>query len=366
MKIALIHDHLAQDGGAEKVVKCFQEIWPEAPLYVLVYNPKKANTFFKGKKIHASFLQKMPWGVKKYQWYLPLMPAAIENFDLSEFDVILSSTSMFAKGVIVKPGTLHLCYCHTPTRFLWSDTHQYVRELGINGLVKMLLPLFLSNVRLWDRAAAERVDQFIANSKIVQERIKKYYHRESDLIYPPVELENFFIAQPENYFLTGGRLVAYKRFDLVVKAFNRLGRNLKIYGTGPEEAALKKLAKKNIQFLGRVSDAEKAELYAKAQAFVNPQVEDFGITMLESMASGRPVIAYAAGGAKEIVRPGVNGEFFKVQTWEDLADAVVKFDSSKYAPAAIRAFAEKFNTQTFKAQIKDYVEKHWAEFKSKN
>ncbi len=356
MKIALIHDHLAQDGGAEKVVQCFQEIWPEAPLFVLVHNPKKANAFFQDKDIRTSFVQRMPFGVSKYQWFLSWMPAAVENYNLAEYDLVLSSTSSFAKGVLTKPETLHICYCHTPTRFLWSDTHDYIKELGVNRLVKKIIPLVLTNIRLWDKAAAERVGQFVANSKVVQERIKKYYQRESDLIYPPVEIAKFSVGQAQDYFLAGGRLVPYKRFDLVIQAFNRLGRKLKIFGSGPEEYNLHKMAGKNIEFLGQVSDQEKAELYQKALAFINPQVEDFGITMLESMASGRPVIAYQGGGAKEIVEPGRTGEFFQEQTWEDLADAIVKFEATKYQPAEIRQFAEQFDKEIFKRRIKDYVE----------
>lgn len=356
MKIALVHDHLAQDGGAEKVVQCFQEIWPEAPIFVVVHNPKKANNFFKKSDIRTSFIQKLPFGLKKYQWFFPLMPAAVESYNLEDYDVILSSTSSFAKGVITKPDVLHICYCHTPTRFLWSDTHDYIRELGVNRLIKKIVPIFLTQVRIWDKSAAERVDKFIANSKIVQERIKKYYHRDSDLIYPPVELDEFAIAEPQNYFLTGGRLVPYKRFDLVVKAFNRLGRPLKIFGSGPELANLKKIANKNIEFLGRVPEEEKKKLYSQAQAFINPQVEDFGITMLESMASGRPVIAYQQGGACEIVEPNKTGEFFQSQTWEDLADAIVKFESNKYNPQEIREYAQQFDKALFKDKIKKFVE----------
>ncbi len=363
MKIALIHDHLAQDGGAEKVVQCFQEIWPKAPIFVLVHDKKKANKFFLDKDIRTSFIQKLPLGLRKYQWFLSWMPAAVENYDLSDYDVVLSSTSSFAKGVITQPETLHVCYCHTPTRFLWSDTHSYLKELGINKVIKKFIPLVLTKVRLWDRAVADRVDKFIGNSKLVQGRIKKYYKRESDLIYPPVEAEKFGIEETKDFFLAGGRLVPYKRFDLIIKAFNRLGKPLKIYGSGPDEEYLKKIANKNIEFLGRVSDEDLKHLYAQAQAFLNPQLEDFGITMLESMASGRPVIAYEAGGAKEIVKPGVTGEFFKEQTWEDLADAIVKFDGAKYNPQEIRDFALGFDKELFKEKIKNYVEEQYNNFK---
>ncbi|MFH1427310.1 MAG: glycosyltransferase, partial [Patescibacteria group bacterium] len=198
MKIALIHDHLAQDGGAEKVLACFHEIWPDAPTYVLVHNPKNTNKVFKDKDIRTSYIQKIPFGVKKYKYFLPLMPSAVENYDLSKFDVILSSNSAFAKGVITQPHTLHVCYCHTPTRFLWSDTHSYIKELGMSSLVKKLLPWYLSNVRIWDRLAAERVDKYIANSQIVKHRINKYYNQDSDIIHPPVEAQKFYISKPQD------------------------------------------------------------------------------------------------------------------------------------------------------------------------
>lgn len=366
MKIALIHDHLAQDGGAEKVLAAFLEIWPQAPIYVVVHDKKKANKIFADKKIRTSFIQRLPMGINKYKWYLPLYPSAVENYDLADFEVILSSNSAFAKGIITRPNTLHVCYCHTPTRFLWSDTHSYIKELGVTSFIKKFLPLFLSNIRIWDRLAAERVDKFIANSQLVQNRIKKYYKADSDIIYPPVEANKFSIGKPGDYFLAGGRLVPYKRFDLIVEAFNRLGRPVKIFGEGPEYLALKAKAKANIEFVGLVSDQEKAKLYQGARAFLNPQEEDFGITMVEAMASGRPVIAYNAGGAKEIVIPHQTGEFFAEQTWEDLADAIIRFDQNKFDPAAIRQHALKFDVANFKKYIQAYVENAYNNFKNNN
>ncbi len=362
MKIALVHDHLAQDGGAEKVLQAFQRIWPEAPTYVLVHDPKAANAAFQGKDIRTSFLQRMPGGLKHYQWFFPLMPTAIESYDLMEYDVVLSSTASFAKGVITRPDTLHICYCHTPTRYLWSDTHEYVQELEVNRLIKWSLPFFLTYVRLWDKNAADRVDTFIANSKLVQNRISKYYHKESQIIYPPVDSSKFSIGEVGDYYLTGGRLVPYKRFDLVIDAFARLGRKLKVFGTGPEMKALQARASANVEFVGRVSDAELAKLYQGCQAFINPQIEDFGITMVEAMACGRPIFAYRAGGAREIIKPGITGEFFDYQTWEDLADVVVRHDTTQYDPEVIRAHAMNFATEKFEASIKTFVENAYQEF----
>ena len=362
MKIALIHDHLAQDGGAEKVLMAFQEIWPDAPTYVLVHDPTSAHERFANKDIRTSFLQKMPLGVKKYQWYFPLMPTAVESYDLMEYDVVLSSTASLAKGVITRPDTLHISYCHTPTRYLWSDTHSYVRELSVPNMVKWTLPFFLTNMRMWDKAAADRVDQFIANSNLVQRRIRKYYKTDSDVIYPPVEMDQFQLQPKGDFYLAGGRIVPYKRFDVIVEAFSRLGRKLKIFGDGPELANLKAVASDNIEFLGKVSQAELQQLYAEALAFINPQVEDFGITMVEAMASGTPVVALNEGGASEIITPGVTGELFEYQTWEDLADAIVRFDPARYNSEQIRADAERFSKQKFKTEMKQYVEEAYTTF----
>lgn len=360
MKVALVHDHLVQDGGAEKVLLALQEVFPGAPTYTLLYDRKRVSTEFASKDIRTSFLQDVPFAMKKYQWMLPLMPAATEAHDLSKYDVVISSSSAFAKGIITRPGTVHVCYCHTPTRYLWSDTHSYVQELKAPKLLKLGLPMLLNKLRVWDRLSADRVDRFIANSATVAGRIRKYYERPSDVIYPPVETERFSISDaPGKYFLAGGRLVSYKRFDLVIHAFNRTGLPLKIFGDGPLAAEYRKIARSNIEFAGKVDDASKAELYRNAIAFIHPQEEDFGITALESMASGRPVIAYRKGGALETVLEGVTGEFFDDQEWEELATAVIRFDASKYDPRIIRAHAEAFDVKTFKRRIAAYVAEAW-------
>lgn len=367
IKIALVHDHLAQDGGAERVLKAFLDVWPDAPVFVLVHDKEVANACFAGKDVRTSFIQQMPGGVRHYQWYLPLMPTATESFDLRGFDVVLSSSASFAKGVITDPECLHINYCHTPTRYLWTDTHTYVREIGhVNFLVKKLIPYFLTFVRQWDRLAADRVDIFIANSKLVQERIKKYYKRDSLLLYPSVQSSRFQV-QPEvgDYFLAGGRLVPYKRLDMVVEAFNQIGRPLKIFGDGPELERLKEMADENIEFLGRVPDSQMGELYGKALAFINPQVEDFGITAIESMACGRPVIAYGEGGALETVIPGKTGILFEDQVWEHLAEAVIRFNPEAFDPHTIRTHAIAFDEQVFMSKIRSTVEELYERHKSK-
>jgi glycosyltransferase involved in cell wall biosynthesis len=356
MKIALVHDYLTQLGGAEKVLENLTELYPASPVFVLVQNKGKTGLVFPPSRIRTSWLKYFPLAGKNHHWYLTLMPRATESHNLNEFQVILSSASSIAKGVRLSDDSIHICYCHTPTRYLWHDEGSYVEELQYNKLVKKVIPLFLKRLKNWDLLASDRVDFFIANSRVVQDRIKKYYNRDSTVIYPPVEIDKFHISEkPDDYFLIGGRLVAYKKYDLAIEAFNRLGIKLKIFGGGPDYKRLKKMARENIEFIGPVSDSDKAKLYSKALAFIHPQLEDFGITAIESMASGRPVIAYAAGGALETVVSGVTGEFFDSQTWESLVHAILKFDSDKFNPADIRAHAYKFDRIRFKREIKDYV-----------
>ncbi len=364
MKVALVHDHLVQYGGAERVLKILHEEFPEAPIFTLLYDKQTMGNDFAKKDIRPSFLQRLPGALKHYQWYLPLMPTATEQYDLSEFDLVISSTSAMAKGIITNPQTLHICYCHTPTRYLWTDSHAYIRELKKGRLVKRIIPPYLTYLRQWDRLAADRVDHFIANSHNVADRIHKFYRRDSEVIYPPVETSTFSVGnQVNHYYLAGGRLVSYKRFDIVVEAFNRLGIPLKIFGAGPEEKRLRKMAKPHVEFVGKVSDQRKAELYAHALGYINPQEEDFGITAVEAMAAGRPVIAYPVGGALETVIPGQTGEFFEEQTWESLGDAVIRFKPESYDPQAIRQHAETFSTEAFRAHIRDFVEKKYQEFR---
>jgi glycosyltransferase involved in cell wall biosynthesis len=362
MRIALVHDYLSQDGGAERVLKTLQEIWPEAPIFVLFHDRDKIGYFDK-EKIHQSFLAKMPFVRSAYTWYLSLMPAATEQFDLRDFDVVLSSASAFAKGVIVKPGTLHISYCHTPPRYLWSDTMEYVAGLRSNLAIRALLPNILHRLRLFDRMSADRVDYFVANSHTVRERIKKYYRREAEVIHPSVDVDSFRIADKTgDYYVSGGRLVPYKRFDILVAAFNRLNWPLKIFGDGPELKRLKYHAKPNIEFLGQIPEEQKRELLSRGRAFINPQIEDFGLTAVEAMASGRPVIAYGKGGAAETVVPGVSGVFFERQNWESLLDTLLKFNHENWDSGRIREQAKKFDTPVFKEKIKNFVDEKWKTF----
>lgn len=358
MKVALIHDHLAQDGGAEKVLKVLAEMFPAAPIFTLLYEQKNADKYFKNRAISTSIIQRLPFGVRLYKWFLPFMPLAVEFFDLSGYDLVISDTSSFAKGVITSADTLHLCYCHTPTRYLWSDTHSYIKELKYNKYFKKIIALSLNKIRIWDRVAADRPDYMIANSRFIAKRIKKYYLRESTVIYPPVETDKFFVsAEIGDYFLAGGRLVPYKRFDLLVETFKANGQKLKIFGDGPDAGRLQAMAAgaDNIEFLGRVSDSVKADLYAQAQAFINPQEEDFGITMVEALAAGRPVIAFSKGGAQEIVTEQMNGLLFNEQTPASLSEALNKFKEIEFNPEAIKASAEKFSVARFKEEINKII-----------
>ncbi|MEK7084330.1 MAG: glycosyltransferase [Patescibacteria group bacterium] len=362
MRIALVHDYLSQDGGAERVLARFHEIWPDAPIFVLFHDTEKISGF-ENADIRESFIAKLPFGRTRYQWYLPWMPLATERHNLHEFDVVLSSTSAFAKGVLTRPDTLHISYCHTPTRYLWTDTHEYIADLKYNRIVKSFLPRLIHRLRIWDKMSVDRVDYFIANSDTVRQRILKYYRRESGIIYPPVDTDRFFISKNiGDYFVAGGRLVPYKRFDLLVQAFNRLKLPLKIYGDGPEVASLKSRARPNIEFLGRISDTEKAALLSGARAFIHPQVEDLGITPIEAMASGRPVIAYGAGGVTETVIPGETGIFFHEQSWESLLDAVLHFNPMNWDSGKIRDHAMRFSAERFKESIERTVRDRYEEF----
>lgn len=358
MKVALVHDHLNQIGGAEKVLAEFHGLYPQAPVYTLLYDREALGSAFQSWDIRTSFVERLPGGRKYFKWYLWLMPTAVEQFDLSPYDVVVSSASALVKGVIVKPATTHICYCHTPTRYLWSDTLQYTSELPQPGWVKSLLPILLTRLRQWDYLAAQRVDHFVANSKFVARRIAKYYRREAHVIYPPVATELFGEPQtPEDYFLVVSRLRPYKRVDLAIRAFNKLGMPLRVIGSGEQEAELKALAKPNITFLGQLSEADKVQQMSRCRALIFPQEEDFGITAVEALAAGRPVIAYGAGGALEIVSDGVTGKLFREQSWEALADTVIRFRYETFQPDVIQTHARQFSRSWFVEAWQQYLHK---------
>lgn len=365
MKVALVHDHLNQLGGAERVLKVFCEMFPESKVHTLIYDAENTNHLFDDYQIIQSFISKFPFAKKKFRWYLPMMVPATESYNLSGYDVVLSDSSGLAKGVITPPKTLHVCYCHTPTRYLWSDHNLIIDKFEKIKLVGRLSQLYRSYLRVWDRQAADRVDKFIANSKFVARRIKKYYQRDSVVINPPVNVDRFKVSNEiGDYYLIISRLRPYKKVDLAIQAFNKLGLPLYIIGRGEEEERLKKMAGPHIKFLGTVSDKEARNYLSHCRAFIHPQEEDFGITPVESMASGRPVIAFGSGGALETVINGKTGVHFDEQSWEALADTVIHFKLDQFNPQEIRHHAEQFDVPHFKKRITDFIDQAWQEFNS--
>lgn len=352
MKIAFVHEYLNQFGGAERMLQVLCALYPRAPIYTLLYDRDATGGVFDGRVIKTSFLQNLPFTKKHHRVFPLLMPLAIEQFDFSKYDLVISVSASFAKGIITKPETKHICYCLTPPRFLWDNSHKFVEEFGYSKLVKKFLPPFITYLRVWDKEASFRVDEFWSISDFIRDRVKKYYSKDSKIIYPPVNVEKFHASdQAGNYFFMAGRLVSYKRFDIAVKCFNKNRLPLKIAGIGPELKKLKRIAGKNIEFLGLVSDEKLADLYSGARACIFPQEEDFGIVPLESMASGRPVIAFKAGGALETVVENKTGLFFNEQTSESLQQALEEFDRSNFRPEVCRKQAEKFDVEVFRDNI---------------
>lgn len=356
LKVALVAEELTQLGGAERVVDAFLELFPKAPVFTTVWDKEKTQHKYDKFDIRPSFIQKMPLGIKNYKWYLPLMPLAIESFNLKDYDLIISSCSALVKGFKTNQNQVHICYCHTPARFLWIDSENYIKNAPIPWFVRPIMPIALFFLRRWDAKASQRPDFYIANSINTQNRIKTYYHKDSEVIYPPIDAKKYHIAKEiGDYYMIASRMEPYKKVDLAVKAFNKIKHKLKVVGSGSKKEEMKLIAGPNIEFTGRLSDEELADTYAGAQAFIFPPDEDFGLTPLESMASGRPVIAYRKGGALETVVEGVTGEFFYPQTVAALASAVKKFKCNKYDSRKIREHALKFDKEIFKNKILVYI-----------
>ena len=366
MRAALVHDWLTNLAGAERVIMALHETFPDAPIYTSVFVPELFPELADAD-VRTSFLQKIPLARKKHQAFPVLRTVAFENFDLSEYDVVISSCHAESKGVITQPDTLHICYCYTPIRYYWGGYIDYLNRpmFGpLNPLVKAVMPFMASYMRVWDRCAADRVDVFVATCNNVAKRIRKYYRRDPLVIYPPVNTERFKPATSVgDYFLVAGRQIPYKRTDIAVKAFNKLGLPLKIAGNGTELEYLKSIARPNIEFLGRISDDELAEVYSRCLAFVFPQDEDFGITPLEAMAAGRPVIAYRGGGALETVVEGQTGVFFDAQDDDCLIDAVKSFKPEEFKTEILREHARKFDVSAFKGNFEQLVATEWRKFR---
>ena len=353
--LALIHDWLNQLGGAEDVSAALVDLYPDAPLYTSLYDRDRMPAHWREWDIRTAFIDRLPFAHRKPQLYFPLYPFAFEQFDLRGYDVVLSNKSGFCHGVITGPETMHVCYCLTPTRYVWRY-HQYAEQEDLGRLTRAGLAPFLTFLRQYDRLAADRVDHFIAISDEVRRRIAKVYRREATIIYPPVDVGRFAPSnRVDDYYLFVGRLVPYRRLDVLIEAFNQMGKPLKIAGSGRDRERLEALAGPTVEFLGFVPDADLPDLLARCRAFVWPGEEDFGISPLQANAAGRPVIAYAAGGAKETVVPGVTGALFAQQSVAAIIETVESFDPLSVSPAAIRRHAEQYDIALFKRRIADFV-----------
>jgi glycosyltransferase involved in cell wall biosynthesis len=367
MRVAIVHDYLTQFGGAERVLLALMELFPNAPVFTLVHDSTNIKLALSEKSLRKSWLQRIP-GARRHHRYFPLlMPMAVERFDFSEYDLVLSATHSFGKGIITGPQTLHISYCFTPTRYLWDDCHRYVRDFSRLAVLRQFAPIGLSYLRLWDYYASQRVDYYLTLSRAVADRISKYYNREAEVIPPPVDVDRFTESREnDGYYLVVSRLVPYKRIDLAIKACEKSGKRLKVVGTGPEEEYLKAMAGDNTEFLGFLSDDDLPGLYAGARALLFPQEEDFGITPIEAAASGKPTIAFSAGGALETVKDGETGIFFNHQTVDSLVAAINRFETMHFDAGIVRMHAQEYGKEVFLSKIKDIVQDKWREHKKVN
>ena len=334
----------------------FVDLYPQAPIYTSLYWREKMPAHMRQWDIRTSFIDKLPRSWKNQQIYFPVYPLAFERFDFQDYDLVISNKSGFCHGIITGPETLHICYCLTPTRYVWRY-QQYAEQENLGGLTRALIPPFIRSLRKWDRMAADRVDYFIAISENIRQRIAKIYGRDSVIIYPPVDTSRFApSSRIEDYYLIVGRLVPYRRIDVLIEAFNKLQRPLLIAGDGRDRARLESIAKSNVQFLGYVPDEDLPDLMARCRAFMWPGEEDFGITPIQAMAAGRPVIAYAAGGALETVVPGRTGVLFREQSAEAIVAAVESYDTKSIDVNEICTFAQQFDTELFKQKIQYFID----------
>lgn len=371
MKIAIVYDRINKLGGAERVLIALHEIWPDAPLYTAVYNSRKA-VWADVFSVHPSFINRLPLSSSLHEFFPLLTPMAFESFNFDDFDVVLSVTSADAKGILTKSKTLHICYCLTPTRYLWSGYIDYLNEPGmgfLNPLARIFIKIFATSLRKWDYLAAQRPDKFIAISQTVKKRINTYYKRESEMIYPPVDTQKFQPAKYAldlNYFLIVSRLVPYKKIDYVIRVFNELGWKLKIIGTGIDENRLKNMSRRNIEFLGGdLTDEKLSWYYQNCTAFIFPGEEDFGIAAVETQACGKPVIGLIDGGAGEIVISGKTGELYSQPNESSLIHALKKAVKKEYSFSICRKNALKFSKRNFQKQIKNIVENEWNKWQIK-
>jgi glycosyltransferase involved in cell wall biosynthesis len=356
MKVALVHYWLVGMRGGEKVLEALCELYPEADIFTLVADPAKLSPTIRRHRIFTSFLQKIG-GVKHYQKMLPLMPMALESFDLTPYDLVISSEAGPAKGIVPRPDAVHVCYCHSPMRYVWDLYPQYYASAG--KLTRLGMKLFTPSLRAWDVTTAARVDHFIANSAYVAARIRKFYRRDATVINPPVDTARFqIVPDVQDYYLCAGQITPYKKIEIAVEAFTRMNKRLVILGEGATPA-LRKMAGPTIEFLGAVDDATWTHHLARCRALIFPGVEDFGIVPLEVLASGRPVIAFARGGALETVIDGKTGILFHDQTAEALSAAVERLESGRdrFVPEALQAFAARFQRSAFRENLQTFLQK---------
>ncbi len=359
MRVAFVHDYLTQLGGAERVLAAMLPLFPGAPLYTSLYDPRRLGGAFEGVDVRTTWLQRIPGAARAFRALLPLYPRAFEALDLRAFDLVISSTTSFAKGVLTRPDALHVSYINTPTRFLWYP-QEYAEELT-PALARPLLRAVLPGLRRWDYSAAQRPQRIIANSDNVAARIRACYHRESDVVPCPVDVAAFAPSESiGDYYLVAARLLLYKRVALAIEACDSLSAPLVVMGTGPDEARLRRLAGPRVRFVGRVDDAERRTLFACARAAIVPGVEDFGLVALEAAASGRPTIAFGAGGSLETVVEGETGSFFREATAGSLAAVLRTFDADAFDRGRLVAHAQAFSPERFRAQLRALIEKYLA------
>ncbi|MEB2354387.1 MAG: glycosyltransferase family 4 protein [Ignavibacteriales bacterium] len=371
MKTAIVHEWLVNYAGSEKVVESFTSIWQDADVFTLVdfLNDEERRIILKGKKAKTSFIQNLPYAKKRHRKYLPLFPKAIESFDLSKYDLIISSSHSVAKGVRTNKNQLHICYCHSPMRYAWDEADYYLKEANLNSGIKGLVAQsILKYLRKWDLKSADNVDYFIANSNHIAKKIKRIYNRHADVIYPPVDVEKFSLAtEKEDFYLTASRLVPYKRIDLIIEAFARMpDKKLIVIGSGPEKERLKAKAASNISLIGYQEFDSLKSYMQKAKAFVFAAEEDFGIIVVEAMACGTPVIAGNFGGTTESVVDKKTGVLFPNQTVDSIVEAVNNFDviAKSINNSEIRIHSEKFSREIFEKNIKAYVDEKIQLFKT--
>ena len=370
IKVAIVHDWLVAYAGAERVLEEIINCYPDADLFSVVdFIPKNERGFLKNKPVKTSFIQKLPFAKKKYRTYLPFMPLAVEQFDLSGYDIVISSSHAVAKGVITGPDQLHISYVHSPMRYAWDLQHQYLKETGLDrGLKGWLAKRELHKLRMWDLRTANGVDHFLANSRFIARRIWKVYRREATVIYPPVDVDSFTLCeQKEDFFLTASRMVPYKKIDLIAEAFSLMpDKRLYIIGDGPDFDKVKSKSGPNVELLGYQPFEVLRNYMQRAKAFVFAAEEDFGIVPVEAQACGTPVIAYGKGGALETVTEGETGLFFDAQTPSSIIEAVKRFEDMKdrFIPSKIREKTLRFSKDRFRQEFSSFVNDAWESFKS--